>query len=61
MKSVICNTVHDSIVMDVYPSEEKQCIDVMAECMLAIPMESKERYNIEYNMRVGIELKIGKN
>ena len=61
MKSVICNTVHDSIVMDVYPSEEKQCIDVMAECMLAIPMESKDRYNIEYNMPVGIELKIGKN
>ena len=61
MKSVICNTVHDSIVMDVYPSEEKQCIDVMAECMLAIPMESKERYGIEYNMPVGIELKIGKN
>jgi DNA polymerase-1 len=61
MKSVICNTVHDSIVMDVYPGEEKQCIDVMAECMLAIPMESKERYGVEYNMPVGIELKIGKN
>ena len=61
MKSVICNTVHDSIVMDVHPDEEKKCVDIMSECMLAIPRESKERYGIEYDMPVGIELKMGKN
>jgi DNA polymerase I-like protein with 3'-5' exonuclease and polymerase domains len=61
LRSVICNTVHDSIVMDVYPSEEKKCIDIMAECMLAIPLESKNRYGITYDMPVGIELKMGKN
>jgi hypothetical protein len=33
----------------------------MSECMLAIPRESKERYGIEYDMPVGIELKMGKN
>ena len=61
MKSVICNTVHDSIVMDVYPGEEQQCIEVMSKSMLCIPQESERRYNIRYNMPVGIELKMGKN
>jgi hypothetical protein len=47
--------------MDVHPDEEKKCVDIMSECMLAIPRESKERYGIEYDMPVGIELKMGKN
>lgn len=61
MKSVICNTVHDSIVLDVHPSEEQQCIKVLSEAMLCLPSETKRRYGIEYDMPVGIELKIGKN
>jgi len=61
MKSVICNTVHDSIVMDVYPGEEQQCIEVMSKSMLCIPEESERRYNVRYNMPIGIELKMGKN
>lgn len=61
MKSVICNTVHDSIVMDVYPGEEEQCIEVMSKAMLCLPEETKRRYQTEYNMPVGIELKMGKN
>ena len=61
MKSVICNTVHDSIVIDVYPGEEDQCVQVMSKAMLCLPQETKRRYNKEYNMPVGIELKIGKN
>jgi DNA polymerase-1 len=61
LQSVICNTVHDSIVMDVYPGEEQQCIDSMSQSMLAIPQESLVRYGVEYDMPVGIELKMGKN
>ena len=61
MKSVICNTVHDSIVLDVHPSEEEQCIKVLSEAMLCLPSETKRRYGIEYDMPVGIELKIGNN
>jgi DNA polymerase I-like protein with 3'-5' exonuclease and polymerase domains len=61
LRSVICNTVHDSIVMDVYPGEEKYCIEVMSEAMLSIPQETKRRYGITYDMPVGIELKLGKN
>lgn len=61
MRSVICNTVHDSIVIDVFPGEEKKCIEVMSEAMLSIPQETKRRYGVAYDMPVGIELKMGKN
>ena len=61
MKSVICNTVHDSIVLDVHPDEKDQAIKVLSEAMLSLPQETKRRYGIEYNMPVGIELKMGKN
>jgi DNA polymerase-1 len=61
MNSVICNTVHDSIVMDVYPGEERKAISMMAEAMLSIKDESHRRYGIHYDMPVDIELKIGDN
>ena len=59
--SVICNTVHDSIVMDVHPEEKDICIRLMKKAMLAIPEEAKARYGIEYDMPVDIEIKIGHN
>jgi len=61
MKSVICNTVHDSIVIDVYPCEEEECIDVMAEAMLSLPQETLRRFGRQYDMPIGIELKMGTN
>tara|TARA_B110000483_G_C17751832_1_gene372628 strand:+ start:181 stop:411 length:231 start_codon:yes stop_codon:yes gene_type:complete len=61
IRSVICNTVHDSIVMDVHPDEKDLCIKLMTEAMLAIPEEAKKRYDIDYDMPVDIELKIGHN
>ena len=61
LKSVICNTVHDSIVLDVHPSEKDICISLMREAMLALPEETEQRYGVRYDMPVGIELKIGEN
>ena len=61
MQSVVCNTVHDSIVLDVFPAEEKEAIEILTESMLSIKSEAKKRYNIDYDMPVGIELKIGKD
>ena len=61
IRSVICNTVHDSIVMDVHPEEKDICIKLMSEAMLAIPKETEIRYGIKYDMPVDIELKIGHN
>ena len=59
--SVICNTVHDSIVLDVHPDEKDACINLLRECMLAIPTETLNRYGFEYDMPVGIEIKSGDN
>lgn len=61
MKSVICNTVHDSIVLDVHPQEKIQCIDYLRYAMLSIKDECQRLYGAEYDMPIGIELKIGKN
>tara|TARA_B100000073_G_scaffold97580_1_gene77566 strand:+ start:3038 stop:4567 length:1530 start_codon:yes stop_codon:yes gene_type:complete len=61
LKSVICNTVHDSIVIDVHPDEYKDCITLLKFSMQHIKSEAKRRYDIEYDMPVDIELKIGKN
>ncbi len=59
--SVICNTVHDSIVLDVHPEEKDLAVDILTRGMLSLFDQCKERYNIMYTMPIGIELKIGKN
>ena len=61
IKSVICNTVHDSIVMDAHPDEIDICVDLMKHAMLSLPFETIRRYGISYDMPVGIEIKAGKN
>ena len=61
MHSIICNTVHDSIILDVYPTERERAIELMKTAMLSLESECRRRYNINYDMPVGIELKIGKN
>ena len=61
MHSIICNTVHDSIIMDVYPEEQDLAVETMKEAMMSLPEECKHRYNIDYDMPIGIEIKIGNN
>ena len=61
LKSVICNTVHDSIVLDVYPGEEDTVTNLVAEAMLSLPDECQRRYGITYDMPIGLEIKMGPN
>jgi DNA polymerase I-like protein with 3'-5' exonuclease and polymerase domains len=61
LQSVICNTVHDSIVIDAHPSEIDICIKLMKEAMMCLPQETNRRYNVTYDMPVGIEIKMGDN
>ncbi len=61
IKSVICNTVHDSIVMDAHPDEFDTCVELMKTAMLSLPFETMRRYGVSYDMPVGIEIKAGKN
>ena len=41
--------------------KKNSAIKVLSEAMLCLPSETKRRYGIEYDMPVGIELKIGNN
>ena len=59
LKSVIINTVHDSIVVDVHPDETTEVIGLLKSSMLCIREECKKRYKINFDMPIDIELKIG--
>jgi DNA polymerase I-like protein with 3'-5' exonuclease and polymerase domains len=61
LKSLICNTVHDSIVLDVFPGEEDTVTELVAEAMMSLPEEAQRRYGIHYDMPVGLEIKMGPN
>ena len=61
LKSVICNTVHDSIVLDCHPDEFDICIKLMRQAMLSLPEETRRRYGVSYDMPVEIEIKSGDN
>jgi DNA polymerase I-like protein with 3'-5' exonuclease and polymerase domains len=61
IKSVICNTVHDSIVLDVFPGEEDTVVRLVAEAMISLPSECQRRYGVEYDMPIGLEIKMGPN
>jgi DNA polymerase I-like protein with 3'-5' exonuclease and polymerase domains len=61
LRSLLINTVHDSLVMDVYPGEERICIKLLAECMLAVQEEATRRWNYTLSIPLGCELMIGPN
>ena len=53
--------MHDSIVIDCHPDEEKEVIEILKDCMLKVADELQSRYRLKYDMPVGIEIKKGKN
>lgn len=61
LKSVICNTVHDSIVLDIYPGEEDTCTELVVEAMMSLRQECQRRYGVDYDMPVSVEVKMGPN
>ena len=61
LKTIICNTVHDSVVLDVYPGEDEQAITTLKDAMMSLSNECVKRYGFKYTMPIGIELKIGKD
>lgn len=61
LKSLIINTVHDSIIVDVYPGELDQVATIMRQCLVGVKDELKRRYNYEMQLPLEAELKVGKN
>ena len=61
VKSVLVNTVHDSIVVDIHPDEENIIIEIFKQGASRVIPALKERYNINFNIPLDIEMKIGYN
>ena len=61
VKSLLINTVHDSIIADVYPGEEKVISDIFKQGTADVIPALKSYYNIDFNVPLDTELKIGYN
>ena len=61
MKSCVVNSVHDSIVIDVHPDEERRCIDIIKETNDTLPDLITTRWGVVFNVPLELEAKIGPN
>ena len=46
------------MVRDVYPGEEDTVINLVAKAMLSLTDECQRRYGVEYDMPIGLEIKM---
>ena len=61
MKSCVVNSVHDSLVIDVHPEEEKQVLYIINQTNKELVNLIKLRWGIDFNVPLLLEAKIGKN
>ncbi len=59
--SCVVNSVHDSMVIDIHPDEEQQVIDIIELLNNDINALVKKTYNVEMNVPLLLEAKIGSN
>ena len=59
--SVVINTVHDSVVIDVFPGEEKQVAKMMYDSMSQVSQKFEELYNVKWDVPLEVDLEIGTN
>ncbi|MEL0116347.1 MAG: DNA polymerase [Pelagibacteraceae bacterium] len=60
-RSCIVNTVHDSIVIDVHPEEEQDCIYIVKLTNSQLGKLISSKWNINFNVPLELEAKIGPN
>jgi DNA polymerase I-like protein with 3'-5' exonuclease and polymerase domains len=61
MQSCVVNTVHDSIVIDVHPTEEERVINIIDQTNKDLPNLITLRWGITFNVPLLLESKIGPN
>jgi DNA polymerase I-like protein with 3'-5' exonuclease and polymerase domains len=61
LNSCVVNSVHDSMVIDIHPDEEQQVIDIIELLNNDINVLVKKTYNVEMNVPLLLEAKIGSN
>ena len=59
VKSLLINTVHDSIVADVYPGEETVMSKIFRQGTASVVPALKEYYGINFNIPLDTEVKMG--
>ena len=61
VKSLLVNTVHDSIVADIYPGEENVMSKIFKQGTANVIPSLKQYYKINFNVPLDTETKIGSN
>ena len=61
LKSILINTVHDSVVLDIYPGELETVARLTHDCMVNVKDEMLRRYNYHMQLALEAELKVGPN
>jgi len=61
LQSCVVNTVHDSIVIDVHPSEKEKVIRIIKRTNDVLVDIVNKKWDIDFNVPLLLEAKIGKN
>jgi DNA polymerase I-like protein with 3'-5' exonuclease and polymerase domains len=61
MKSLLINTVHDSIILDVHPDEVHHVISIIKTGFINVKDALLQRYNCDINVPLDFEIKKGTN
>jgi len=61
LQSCIVNSVHDSIVIDVHPSEEKEVLSVIKTVDSILKNLIQIQFKIEFNVPLKLDIKLGDN
>jgi len=61
LKSCVVNSVHDSIVIDIHPEEEKQVLFLLHSANQDLLSIINRKFNIDFNVPLLLEAKIGNN
>ena len=60
-KSCIVNTVHDSVVIDIHPNEEREVIEIISKTNAQLGDLINTKWGIKFNVPLLLEAKIGSN
>ena len=61
LKSMIVNSVHDSIVIDTYPNEEGEVKDCILKVEQSIRSKFLSKLEVDFDVPLIMDCKIGKN
>jgi DNA polymerase I-like protein with 3'-5' exonuclease and polymerase domains len=61
IQSCVVNSVHDSIVIDVHPNEERQVLDIITHVNSEMNSLIETHFGISFNVPLLLEAKIGNN